>query len=426
MLLTPIRNIATYLLLLSLVGSSACSALSSQLTSKATSGEKDPKALDLSRYRAPRALDQYINRLASEGRNWQQHGIYIESLRDASPIALLNESNEFNPASVMKLATSLAALHKLGSEHRFRTEFRADGVLKGGELSGDLILVSGGDPAFSIADARRVGVALRQMGIRKVAGRLVVVGEFTCNENSGTPVSARVFTRNSGIYFRNPPQFEVTANYRPRGHEVVAVESDTLIRIVQHLNAFSVNSMAEFLALHVGGVRGVEQFLIQEIGMTQSSVFISHASGLDINRLTPRDTVRLLRAMVEWLDRHQLPPSSIMPVAGRDDGTLRRRFAENDFAGSVIAKTGTLYSTDSGVAALAGIMYTRNYGPLLFAVYDMAEGRQVQHLRQIQDQFLKELMNECGGPAPIMDKEGRQSSFPVESRIRLASGEVVG
>ena len=71
-------------------------------------------------------------------------------------------------------------------------------------------------------------------------------------------------------------------------------------------------------------------------------------------------------------------------------------------------------------------MYTRNYGPLLFAVYDMAEGRQVQHLRQIQDQFLKELMNECGGPAPITDKEGRQSSFPVESRVRLASGEVVG
>jgi D-alanyl-D-alanine carboxypeptidase len=52
--------------------------------------------------------------------------------------------------------------------------------------------------------------------------------------------------------------------------EVVAVESDTLLRIVQHLNAFSVNSMAEFLALHVGGPRGVEQFLIQEIGMTQA------------------------------------------------------------------------------------------------------------------------------------------------------------
>jgi D-alanyl-D-alanine carboxypeptidase len=231
--------------------------------------------------------------------------------------------------------------------------------------------------------------------------------------------------RNSGITFKQPPrQVEPTA-YQQRGQQVAAVESDSLIRIVQYLNAFSVNSMAEMLALHVGGPAGVERFLIDEIGMPRQSVFISHASGLDINRLTPRHTVRLLRAMMGWLDRHQLPPSSVMPVAGRDAGTLRARFAENEFVGSVVAKTGTLYSTDAGVAALAGILYTRDHGPLLFAVYDMAEGRRVDQLRRIQDQFLKDLMTEFGGPDTLFGRAEPQAALQIESRVKLPSGEVV-
>lgn len=382
-------------------------------------------SIDLARYRAPRALSRFIDRLVADGRDWHQHGIYIESLRDAEPIAILNEHNEFNPASVMKLATSLAALHKLGSGYRFRTEFRADGEIHKGDLLGDLVLLSGGDPSFSISDARRVGTALRRIGIRRVTGRLIIVGAFTCNENSDTLVSAGVLSRNSGIVFKNPPQLVDPQTYQPRGYQVAAVESDSLLRIVQYLNAFSVNSMAEMLALHVGGPAGVERFLIEEIGMPRQSVFISHASGLDINRLTPRDTVKLLRAMMGWLDRHQLPPTSVMPVAGRDAGTLRTRFAETEFAGSVVAKTGTLYSTDAGVAALAGILYTRDYGPLLFAVYDMAEGRRVDHLRRIQDQFLKDLMTEFGGADNLYGDPAPRAGLRIESRVRLASGEVV-
>ena len=385
----------------------------------------DLTSINRARYRAPSALGRFVERLVADGRDWHQHGIYIESLRNSEPVAILNDGNAFNPASVMKLATSLAALHKLGLGHRFRTEFRADGQIRGGRLDGDLILLSGGDPSFSLSDARRVGTALQRLGIRQVTGRLVVVGAFTCNENSGTAVSARVLVRNSGIGFKNPPVLVDPATYQHRGQQVAAVESATLLRIVQHLNAYSVNSMAEMLALHIGGPVGVERFLIEEIGMPPGSVFISHASGLDINRLTPRDTVKLLRAMIGWLDRHQLQPSSVMPVAGRDAGTLRTRFAEEEFVGSVIAKTGTLYSTDAGVAALAGILYTRTYGPLLFAVYDMAEGREVDRLRRIQDQFLKDLMTEFGGPDTHLGRSEPRAEHRIESRVRLANGEVI-
>lgn len=414
-----LQVIAVSLLLLPLAG---CASNAEERKSASSANG----AIDKSRYQPPHALDQYVDRLIADGRDWQQHGVYIESLHDPRPIAILNESQEFNPASVLKLATTLAALHKLGSEFRFRTEFRADGEIRAGRLNGDLILVSGGDPAFSISDARRVGEALRQLGVRQVTGQLVVVGHFTCNENSSTPVSARVFTRQSGISFRKAPHFISPDEYQPRGAQVATVESDVLLKIVQYLNSFSVNSMAETLALHIGGPSGVERFLIDEIGMPRQSVFVSHASGLDINRLTPRDTVKLLRAMMAWLDRHNLQPSAVMPVAGRDAGTLRERFAEQNFAGSVIAKTGTLYSTDSGVAALAGIIYTRKYGPLLFAIYDMAEGRRVDQLRRLQDQFLKDLIDECGGPDPVIPPANRQIGLQIESLIRLSNGEVRG
>jgi D-alanyl-D-alanine carboxypeptidase/D-alanyl-D-alanine-endopeptidase (penicillin-binding protein 4) len=373
-------------------------------------------------YRDPRSLNQYVDRLMAQGHNWRQHGVYVETLIDSKPVAMLNENAEFNPASVIKLATTLAALDKLGLNYRFRTEFRADGEInpQTGELLGDLIMLSGGDPSFSLSDAQRAGDALRNFGISRVNGSLIVVGEFTCNENSSTSVSANVFSRQSKLVFRNPPRYQSFDKYRPRGRSLLTVESDSLLNIVQYLNAHSVNAMADMLAMHMGGPQGVEKFLIEQIGMPKNSVYISHASGLEVNRMTPRDTVRLLRAMMQWLDKHKLKLSNVMAVAGIDAGTLRGRFTEGKFAGSVIAKTGTLLSTDNGVAALAGVMYTRDRGPLLFAVYDVAEGKRVSNLRRVQDDFLKQLMIECGGPAT--SHRGRPGYYDhPQSRFILAN-----
>src|SRR5262245_34030483 len=59
-------------------------------------------------YRDPVSLKKYVDRLTSDGRNWRQHGVYVETLESAEPVAMLNEEAEFNPASVIKLATTLA------------------------------------------------------------------------------------------------------------------------------------------------------------------------------------------------------------------------------------------------------------------------------------------------------------------------------
>lgn len=381
------------------------------------SSEKSGKAVKS--YVEPQALTEFLNRLQAEGRSLQLHGVYVEKRDGGEPVAMLNENATFNPASVIKLATTLAALETLGPGHRFRTEFRAAGELnpRTGELQGDLILVSGGDPSFSIDDARTAGDELRRSGLRRISGSLIVAGDFVCNENSQTDISAGVFRRQSKLSFQQPTRFESRHDQFDNTPLLLTVESDTLLNIVRYQNAHSVNAMADLLASHVGGPEGVRKFLVELVAVPREAVYISHGSGLDVNRLTPQDTVRLLRRLVDRLDAYRLPPEAVMSIAGIDSGTLLDRFSEEEFIGSVLAKTGTLHSTDDGVAALAGVMNTRQCGQLLFAVYDMAEGRGVLHLRQVQDDFLKRLAMECGGPSPMAGRSEEDAVFRPQSRM---------
>ncbi len=372
-------------------------------------------------YVAPRSLGEFTSALTNEGRDWRKHGVYIETLEGGEPVAMMNEDVTFNPASVIKLATTLAALNKLGPNHRFHTDLLTSGEIdeKTGELNGDLLLYSGRDPSFSSSDAKRAGEALRNFGVRRVNGSLVVIGDFECDRHSQTGVAAELFERASGISFRGPIKYE-NANSQPRGRLLVTVESDTLLRIAQYQNAHSVNSMAETLASHIGGPQYVKNFLIEQAGLEPDTIRISTGSGLNVNRMSPRDTVKMLRAMINWLDKYGLKPDAVMGMGGIDPGTMRSRFTESQFAGSIVAKTGTLTSTDAGVAALAGVMHTRNRGTLLFAVYDNAEYRRIVPLRKAQDEFLKNLMNEMGGPAPDKERSLTSNGDRLQSRMILA------
>jgi serine-type D-Ala-D-Ala carboxypeptidase/endopeptidase (penicillin-binding protein 4) len=85
------------------------------------------------------------------------------------------------PASNMKLVTSIAALHMLGSDFEFVTRLLARGRLDGGVLQGDLVFVGGGDPNLSgrfhegdpLALYRAWARALKTHGLNLVEGDLV-------------------------------------------------------------------------------------------------------------------------------------------------------------------------------------------------------------------------------------------------------------
>jgi D-alanyl-D-alanine carboxypeptidase/D-alanyl-D-alanine-endopeptidase (penicillin-binding protein 4) len=77
------------------------------------------------------------------------------------------------PASTMKLVTTLVGLEQLGPVFRGRTELRTTGEVANGVLRGDLILRGGADADFSGEVLRDMLRALRYQGIRQVRGKLV-------------------------------------------------------------------------------------------------------------------------------------------------------------------------------------------------------------------------------------------------------------
>src|SRR5258707_6820470 len=67
------------------------------------------------------------------------HGVLIESEDGSQIYASHNPDVTFNPASLIKLSTSLAALRTLGADYRFQTQAFADGIVdKTGTLQGTL------------------------------------------------------------------------------------------------------------------------------------------------------------------------------------------------------------------------------------------------------------------------------------------------
>jgi len=79
-----------------------------------------------------------------------------------------------NPASVMKLVTTFAALDMLGPGYRWKTEAYLGGPLVDGELRGDLILKGYGDPKITIEQWQSFMAQLRSNGLAAVDGDLAL------------------------------------------------------------------------------------------------------------------------------------------------------------------------------------------------------------------------------------------------------------
>ncbi len=80
-----------------------------------------------------------------------------------------------NPASVMKLVTTYAALGLLGADYRWRTEAYVAGALEeSGVLHGDLVLKGHGDPKITIEQWQALIASLRAHGIERIEGDLVL------------------------------------------------------------------------------------------------------------------------------------------------------------------------------------------------------------------------------------------------------------
>jgi D-alanyl-D-alanine carboxypeptidase/D-alanyl-D-alanine-endopeptidase (penicillin-binding protein 4) len=78
-----------------------------------------------------------------------------------------------NPASTIKLLTTLAALDLLGPQYRWNTNLYTDGQIKNGLLKGNLYLRGSGDPKLVPEELKQMMKSLRDLGVQRIDGNLI-------------------------------------------------------------------------------------------------------------------------------------------------------------------------------------------------------------------------------------------------------------
>jgi len=100
--------------------------------------------------------------------------VVVQPLDATEPVLSHNADAALNPASVMKLVTSFAALHQLGPGYVWTTDVWADGTIGDGVLNGDLVIKGHGDPALTLERMWLLQRELRARGVRHIRGNLVL------------------------------------------------------------------------------------------------------------------------------------------------------------------------------------------------------------------------------------------------------------
>jgi PBP4 family serine-type D-alanyl-D-alanine carboxypeptidase len=105
--------------------------------------------------------------------------VSVRSLTHDDVVFKLNAHRMQTPASSFKLITTAVAAEKLGWDFRYSTKIYATGTLSNGDLDGDLVVVSNGDPTINRRHPDRWGAfdawakQLYEKGIRRVGGQLI-------------------------------------------------------------------------------------------------------------------------------------------------------------------------------------------------------------------------------------------------------------
>ncbi len=99
---------------------------------------------------------------------------WVMEISASEPLLAHQATVPRNPASVMKLLTTFAALEMLGPAHTWDTQYFINGDLKDGVLDGDLVIKGGGDPYLVKEQFWLHLVALRELGLKTIKGSLLI------------------------------------------------------------------------------------------------------------------------------------------------------------------------------------------------------------------------------------------------------------
>jgi len=364
------------------------------------------------------AIDSYLNKVqGSECALVELDGRVLYS-RDVD--------NSFVPASLMKLATSLAAMEILGADRRLQTEVASALPLSNGTVTGDLFVVGGGDPLLTtkgyitvfedpnqfVEDMGAFADSIVRADVKRITGG--IVGDDSRHESQrwipswpsryqtgGTvaPLSALLVNDGSTGYTETPDSVNAnrkagdppllfaqtlltmlrsrgvvidggaSAGRAPNDREILTTfDSAKISELVGEMLANSDNTTAELLLREIGresSGNGTTAAGITAAGQSlqRQGFNLSGFTMVDGSGLDPLNRMTCTLALaLSQAVDSMTELSSQLPIAGRF-GTLRKRMLASASTGNVRAKTGTL----NGVNGLAGVATATQGSSLSFS-----------------------------------------------------------
>lgn len=383
---------------------------------------------------AEKVINTYLKLLSSKGLKPNQQGIWLQS---GTHLLLSNQGTTPVPAaSITKVATSLAALQTWSADHQFETLISSTGAIANGTLQGDLIVQGGGDPLFLWEDAIAVGNALRQLGVTRISGNLIITGSFMMSFRDDAIESGELLKKalNSKTWdddIRDEfgempkemirPAIEIkgkvqTGSAPPNQILLMKYRSLPLVHLIKYLNVYSQNEMSQLLADNLGGVSAVIQKASSAANISPAEVRLINGSGLGMeNQISPHAACAMFAAIDRMMHPLNLSIADFFPASGFDrEGTLEDR---TQMPARSVIKTGTL----NQVSALAGVLPTRDRGLVWFAILN--RGTDILELRHQQDLLLRALQKEWGSDVDasvVQPSEWlKQTQFTPEQRLEI-------
>ena len=96
----------------------------------------------------------------------------IYDLTSGESLYKKNEKMLFNPASNMKILTTVSALLFLEPDYKFYTSLYYSGNISGNKLNGDLYVIGRGDPIFYTSDLDSLVKEIKTGGIKEINGNI--------------------------------------------------------------------------------------------------------------------------------------------------------------------------------------------------------------------------------------------------------------
>lgn len=362
-------------------------------------------------------------------------GIKIVNIKNNTVLYQKNDTTSLVPASALKLITVIAGLHFLGPNYQFKTSLTTNGFVKDGVLYGNICLYGSGDPSFRHEDLKKMVTQIKNQGIKKITGSIIVDATIFDN-HFYAPGTAYINTEwryapaailpvcginidhnyktNARRAIKNPAYHAGNLLYTYLKNEHISVKKQLFMRkaahtkilathnslplkiLIQNILKDSDNLYADCLFKAIAAHEStpatwtharflVTTFFTHTVRSHSNRVLFFDGSGIsDKNRFTPHDFIELLI----WARENFIYFNDFFNGLAKTgvDGTVKKRIRYTN-GSTVHAKTGT----KSGISSLVGYCLHYKKDPIAFAI--MIKGpSSPAHKNDVEDAIIKTVL----------------------------------